>query len=320
MERRPLGRSGLSVAPLAFGGNVFGWTADESTSFRLLDTFVDAGFNLIDTADSYSAWAPGHSGGESEAILGRWLRSRGRRDDVVVATKVGMEMGSGAMGLGRSHIASSIAASLARLQTDHVDLYQSHVDDAGTPIEETLEAHAKLVAEGKVRAIGASNFSPERLTESLSVSRSHGWPRYECVQPKYNLVDRDVFEGPLERTCRAESLGVLPHSSLAKGFLSWKYRTPADFRSSARGPAVERLATERGRRVLAAVVAVAERLDFPPSTVAIAWVAGRPSVTAAIASATTVEQLTELMEGATLKLDATSRAELDAAGGPAVPG
>jgi aryl-alcohol dehydrogenase-like predicted oxidoreductase len=317
MQRRAIGKSGLSVAPLAFGGNVFGWTADEPTSFRLLDAFVEAGFNLIDTADTYSAWVAGHAGGESETIVGRWLHASGRRDEVVVATKVGMEMGSGAKGLRRDHIAASIDASLARLQTDHVDLYQSHSDDPGTPLEETLRAHAELVEAGTVRAIGESNFSPERLAASIEVSRSHGWPRYESVQPKYNLVDRDVFEGPLEAACVRESLGVLTHSSLAKGYLSGKYRTPASFQTSARGPAVERLATERGRRVVAAVEAVAGRLDVSPSTVAIAWVVGRPSVTAAIASATTVEQLQELMAGATLTLDAGSRAELDAAGGPA---
>jgi aryl-alcohol dehydrogenase-like predicted oxidoreductase len=312
MKRRTIGRSNLSVAPLAFGGNVVGWTVDEPAAFRLLDSFVDAGFNLIDTADTYSTWVEGHRGGESEAIIGRWLRDRGRRDEVVVATKVGMEVPAGA-GLGRAHIESSIAGSLSRLQTDHIDLYQSHTDDAGTPIEETLETYDRLVRSGRVRAIGASNFGTERLVRSLEVSRVHGWPRYECLQPRYNLLDRTTFEGPLEEACTSAGLGVITHSSLAKGYLSGKYRTEADFHRLPHGPAAARRFTDRGRRVVRAVEAVAQRLDVPTATVAIAWVVGRPSVTAAIASATTVEQLKQLMAGAELELDATSRKELDAA-------
>ncbi|MCI4324785.1 MAG: aldo/keto reductase [Thermoplasmata archaeon] len=319
MLLRKLGRSELSVAPLAFGGNVFGWTADEATSFRLLDAFVDGGFNLIDTADAYSSWVPGHHGGESETILGRWMRDRGRRDDVVVATKVGMEMPGKGQGLSRSHIEASLKDSLARLQTDHVDLYQSHVDDAATPIEETLSAYARLVADGSVRAIGSSNFSADRLTASLAASEAGVWPRYESAQPKYNLVDRDVFEGALEQTCASANVGVLTHSSLAKGFLSGKYRSDPDYAKSPRGAAVQRLLTDRSRRILAAVEAVAGRLDVAPASVAIAWVVGRPTVTAAIASATSVEQLKELMDGATLRLDAAARGELDAAGAPAAP-
>ncbi|MCI4332321.1 MAG: aldo/keto reductase [Thermoplasmata archaeon] len=319
MERRRIGRSGLSVAPLAFGGNVLGWTADEPTSFRLLDAFVEAGFNLIDTADSYSSWVEGHRGGESESILGRWLTARGRRDDVVLATKVGMEMPGVGQGLSGRHIEESIAASLVRLQTDHVDLYQSHVDDPGTPLEETLSTYARLVSNGSVRAIGASNFTAERLAASLAASEEHGWPRYESVQPKYNLLDREVFEGPLERMCESAGIGVLTHSSLAKGYLSGKYRTAADFTNSPRGAQVQRVLSDRRRRVLATVEEVAHRLEFPPASVAIAWITGRPTVTAAIASATSVSQLQELMDGATIRLDAASRKELDAAEVPSVP-
>lgn len=319
MERRRIGRSGLSVAPLAFGGNVLGWTADEAASFRLLDAFVDAGFNLIDTADAYSSWVEGHRGGESESILGRWLTDRGRRDEVILATKVGMEMPGVGQGLSGPHIEKSIAGSLARLQTDHVDLYQSHVDDPGTPLEETLSTYARLVSNGSVRAIGASNFPVDRLAASLAASAAHGWPRYESIQPKYNLLDRDVFEGPLERTCESAGIGVLTHSSLAKGYLSGKYRTAADFTNSPRGAQVQRLLSDQRRRVLATVEEIARRLDLPPASVAIAWVTGRPTVTAAIASATSVSQLQELMDGATLQLDAASRKELDTAEGPSVP-
>jgi aryl-alcohol dehydrogenase-like predicted oxidoreductase len=311
MNRRPIGRSGLSVAPLAFGGNVFGWTVDEPRAFRLLDAFVDAGFHLIDTADEYSTWVPGHQGGESETILGRWLRASGRREDVVIATKVGMEMPSGGKGLSREHIEQSIVGSLARLQTDYIDLYQSHEDDPETALEETLETYAGLLAEGKVRAIGASNFTAERLTEALEVSHAHGWPRYESLQPRYNLLDRADYEGELERVCRSAGLGVLTYSSLAAGFLSGKYRTKSDIRKSPRGPWLEERFTDRGRRVLAALDAVSERLGVAPSTVAIAWIVERPTVTAAIASATSREQLRELMAGATLQLDAASRKLLD---------
>ena len=319
MERRRIGRSGLSVAPLAFGGNVLGWSADEPTSFRLLDAFVEAGFNLIDTADSYSSWVEGHRGGESESILGRWLTARGRRDDVVLATKVGMEMPGVGQGLSGRHIEESIAASLVRLQTDHVDLYQSHVDDPGTPLEETLSTYARLASNGSVRAIGASNFAAERLAASLAASEEHGWPRYESVQPKYNLLDREVFEGPLERMCESAGIGVLTHSSLAKGYLSGKYRTAADFTNSPRGAQVQRVLSDQRRRVLATVEEDAHRLELPPASVAIAWVTGRPTVTAAIASATSVSQLQELMDGATIRLDAASRKELDAAEVPSVP-
>jgi len=311
VQRRALGRSGLSVAPLAFGGNVFGWTVDEPSAFRLLDRFVDAGFNLIDTADTYSTWVPGHHGGESESIIGHWLEARGRRDEVLIATKVGMEMSSGAKGLSGAHIEHSIADSLARLRTGHVDLYQSHADDPSVPIEEPLRTYARLLGAGKVRAIGASNFSADRLAAALRASSDLGLPRYECMQPRYNLLDRDGFEGDLEKCCTSAGLGVITYSSLASGFLSGKYRSKADLGKSPRGGRMESRLSGRGTQVLAALDSVSGRLGVPRSTVAIAWILHRPGVTAAIASATSVEQLDELIDGATLQLDATSRKQLD---------
>jgi aryl-alcohol dehydrogenase-like predicted oxidoreductase len=310
-DRRPLGKSGLSVAPLALGGNVFGWTADEATSFRVLDRFVDAGFNLIDTADTYSVWIPGHQGGESETIIGRWAESRGRRDEVVIATKVGMEMTPDAKGLSRGHIERSLRDSLTRLRTEYVDLYQSHADDPSVLIDEPLRVYAQLMAEGKVRAIGASNFTPERLSAALTASQQGGLPRYESMQPRYNLLDRESYEGALEKVCASAGLGVITYSSLASGFLSGKYRSTADLSKSPRGARMEPRLTGRGAQVMATLDRVAERLGVPHSTVAIAWLVGRPGVTAAIASATSVAQLDELIEGATMSLDAGSRKELD---------
>jgi aryl-alcohol dehydrogenase-like predicted oxidoreductase len=310
-HRRPLGKSGLAVAPLALGGNVFGWTVEEPTAFRVLDRFVDAGFNLIDTADTYSVWIPGHHGGESESIIGRWLESRGRREDVLIATKVGMEMAPDSKGLSRSHIEQSITGSLSRLRTSSVDLYQSHADDPSVPIDEPLRTCARLLSDGKIRAIGASNFSAERLSEALRASAEQGLPRYESMQPRYNLLDRDTYEGALEKCCESAGLGVITYSSLASGFLSGKYRSKSDLTKSPRGVRMESRLTGRGPQVLAALDSVAERLDVARSTVAIAWIVGRPSVTAAIASATSVEQLDELMEGARMQLDATSRSQLE---------
>jgi aryl-alcohol dehydrogenase-like predicted oxidoreductase len=311
IKRRPLGKSGLSVAPLAFGGNVFGWTVDEATAFRLLDRFVDAGFNLIDTADTYSAWVPGHHGGESETIIGHWLEARGRREDVLIATKVGMEMAPVSKGLSRAHIEQSFAGSVSRLRTDHIDLYQSHTDDPSVPIEEPLRTYAGLMESGKIRAIGASNFSVDRLSGALRASGEEGLPRYESMQPRYNLLDRDSYEGDLEKLCGSAGLGVITYSSLASGFLSGKYRSKTDLSKSPRGARMEARLTGRGPAVLAALDGVAERLGVARSTVAIAWVVGRPGVTAAIASATSEEQLDELMEGARMQLDAASRTELE---------
>jgi aryl-alcohol dehydrogenase-like predicted oxidoreductase len=311
IHRRPLGKSGLSIAPLAFGGNVFGWTVDEPTAFRLLDRFVDAGFNLIDTADTYSTWVSGHHGGESESIIGHWLESRGRREDVLIATKVGMEMAPDSKGLSREHIEQSVAGSLTRLRTDRIDLYQSHTDDLSVPIEEPLRTYARLLEARKIRAIGASNFSVERLAESLRASDQQALPRYESMQPRYNLLDRDMYEGALAKCCASAGLGVITYSSLASGFLSGKYRSKADLTKSPRGARMEARLTGKGLQVLAALDGVAERLGVARSTVAIAWTVQRPGVTAAIASATSEEQLDELIAGATMELDANSRRELE---------
>jgi aryl-alcohol dehydrogenase-like predicted oxidoreductase len=302
LNRRRLGRSELKVAPLAFGGNVFGWTADERTSFELLDAFVAAGFNLVDTADVYSGWVPGNAGGESETIIGRWLKRTGRREDVLIATKVGMEM-RGRKGLAKSHILQSADDSLRRLQTDYIDLYQSHSDDPDTPIEETLEAYAELIRQGKVRVIGASNYSAERLGESLFASERDGLPRYESLQPLYNLYDREAFEAGLEPACLENQVGVISYYSLASGFLSGKYRSEADLGKSARGGGVKKYLDARGVRILSALDEVSARLHSTPARVALAWLIARPSVTAPIASATSLEQLNDLIEATKLELD-----------------
>jgi aryl-alcohol dehydrogenase-like predicted oxidoreductase len=292
---------------------VFGWTVDEPTAFRLLDRFVDAGFNLIDTADVYSTWVPGHHGGESETIIGRWLEARRRRDEVLIATKVGSEMTPVSKGLSREHIEHSFAGSVSRLRTDHIDLYQSHTDDPSLPVEEPLRAYAGLMESGKIRAIGASNFSVDRLSAALRASGEQGLPRYESMQPRYNLLDRDGYEGDLEKLCRSAGLGVITYASLASGFLSGKYRSKSDLSKSPRGARMESRLTGRGPAVLAALDAVAERLDVARSTVAIAWVVAQPGVTSAIASATSEQQLDELMEGAKMQLNAVSRTELESA-------
>ena len=314
---RPLGRSGLSIAPLVFGGNVFGWTADERRSFELLDAFVDAGFNLVDTADVYSRWVPGHSGGESETIIGRWLKASGKRDRVLIATKVGMDMGGDRKGLSRRWIRQSVEDSLRRLQTDRIDLYQSHLDDAGTPLEETLSTYAELIAGGKVRAIGASNYTAARLAEALEVSRKLGLPRYESLQPHYNLVERADYEAELEPLCRAQEVGVINYYALASGFLSGKYRSQADLAQSPRGAGVAKYLDERGLRVLAALDAVAASLHATVAQVALAWQIARPGLTAPIASATSTAQLTELIGAARLELDRESIAAIDRASAPA---
>lgn len=310
---RTLGRSMLKVAPWALGGNVFGWTVDQPTGFRILDAFVDAGFNLIDTADTYSLWIDGHQGGESESVIGAWLRQSGRREEVLLATKVGMDMGVGGKGLSEDHIHKSIGGSLRRLQTDYVDLYQAHEDDSSTPLDETLGAFGDLIEEGKVRAIGASNYDADRLEEALLLSQDRGLPRYESLQPKYNLLDREVFETSLEPVCQVQELGVLPYSSLASGFLTGKYRSPEDSGKSPRGGGAVKRLDERGRRVLAALDAVATRLDVRPATVALAWLIARPTVTAPIASVTSLDQLRDLVSAASLTLDAAAVSELDRA-------
>jgi aryl-alcohol dehydrogenase-like predicted oxidoreductase len=314
MNKRQLGRSELHVAPLAFGGNVFGWSVDEATSFALLDVFVGAGFDLVDTADTYSRWAPGHSGGESETVIGRWLKKSGKRNAVTIATKVGMDMGNGNKGLSRQHIARSIDASLKRLQTDHVDLYQSHTDDTETSFEETLEAYARLIEAGKVRVIGASNHTAERLAAALDVSERDGLPRYESLQPNYNLVARGLFEKDLEPLCVERGLGVINYFGLASGFLSGKYRSEEDLgKSTARGNAVKKYLNPQGLAVLAALDDVAKRYATAPASVAIAWLIARPSITAPIASATSVAQLNDLLAATTLQLDREAIEILDAA-------
>jgi aryl-alcohol dehydrogenase-like predicted oxidoreductase len=311
MITRELGRTGLRVAPLAFGGNVFGWTADETTSFKLLDAFVDAGFNLVDTADVYSAWVPGHAGGESETMIGRWLKASGKRDRIVLATKVGMKLGEGRSGLSRRWIRQAVEDSLRRLQTDHIDLYQAHQDDAGTPLEETLSAFAELIREGKIRAIGASNHTAARLTEALQTSQRLGLPRYETLQPHYNLVERALYEAELEPLCRAEGLGVINYFGLARGFLTGKYRSEADLAKSVRGAGVKGYLNERGLRILVALDAAAARLDATPAQVALAWQIARSGITAPIVSATSVVQWQEVAASARLALDAATVAELD---------
>lgn len=302
MEKRLLGNSGIEVSPLAFGGNVFGWTIDQPTSFKLLDEFVDAGFNLIDTADSYSRWAPGHKGGESETIIGNWLKQRSDRDKIIIATKVGSDMGEG-KNLKRDYIFRSVEGSLKRLQTDYIDLYQSHFDDENTPVEETMEAFAELVQQGKVRAIGASNLSIERLRASNDHSKAKGLPRYETLQPHYNLYDREKFEKEYQGYCLENNISVLPYFSLASGFLTGKYRSEKDFSKSIRGSSLDKYMNERGFKILHALDEVSQGHNTKPATVAIAWLLAQPAITAPIASATNTDQLNELINAANLKLD-----------------
>ena len=311
MEMQELGKSGLKVAPWAFGGNVFGWTVDQATGFRLLDAFVDAGFNLIDTADVYSRWIPGHVGGESETMIGDWLAlGGGRRQKVIVATKLGMDMPDG-KGLSRAYMMKAVDVSLKRLKTDVIDLYQSHSDDADTPLEETLSAYAELIKAGKVRAIGASNYKAPRLAEALKLAKDKGLPRYETLQPWYNLYDRDQFEGELQDLARAEGLGVIPYFGLASGFLTGKYRTEADLQGSPRAYRAKDLLDARGLRILAALDSVGARIGATPAQISLAWLRAKGCVP--IASATKPEQLQELAKAAAVSLDAAAVAELDKA-------
>ena len=259
MKKREIGKSGIEIAPLMLGGNVFGWTADEATSFKILDAFVDAKLDFIDTADSYSTWVSGHQGGESETILGNWFKRSGKRDKIVIATKVGSEIPGQGKGLSKAWIMRQAEASLRRLQTDHIDLYQSHRDDPNTPVEETLEAYAQLVQQGKVRVIGCSNFTAERTNESLAASAKHGWPRYESLQPHYNLYERATYETTLEPLAVQKNLSVVPYYSLASGFLTGKYRSQDDLSKSPRGQAVKKYLNDRGFRILQALDQVAER-------------------------------------------------------------
>jgi aryl-alcohol dehydrogenase-like predicted oxidoreductase len=311
--RRKLGNSGLEVSPLCFGGNVFGWTADERVSFKLLDAFVASGLNFIDTADVYSTWVPGHHGGESEAVIGKWLKQTGKREDVVIATKVGMEMSPGQKGLSKKYIHQAVEQSLKRLQTDYIDLYQSHTDDGQTPLEETLSAFAELIQQGKVRAIGASNYSAQRLAEALQVSREKSLPRYESLQPLYNLYDRAPYEAELEDVCVREGLGVITYFSLAAGFLSGKYRSEADLAGRERSKTVKKYLDGRGFKILGALDRVAKDYGVTPAEIALAWLMARPSVTAPIASATNLEQLDSLIKATELQLTADAVRVLDEA-------
>lgn len=317
MQLRPLGRSGLDVSTLCLGTNVFGWTADETTSHALLDRFVAAGGNFIDTANVYSTWGPGHAGGESEGVIGRWLKKSGQRGRVVIATKVGLDMPGLGKGLKRSQIERGVDDSLRRLQVERIDLLYAHSDDAGTPLEETLAAFDVLVRAGKVRAIGASNYSAERLEAALAVSKREGLARFDALQPLYNLVDREAFETSLASACQRNRVGVAGYYALASGFLSGKYRRPEDAEGHARGKRVQSYFTPRGERILGALQRAAERSGTTPATVAIAWVIAQPALTSAIASATSIEQLDDLIAATRLKLDDKALRELTAASAPA---
>jgi len=304
MEKRQLGTTDLHVYPVAFGGNVFGWTIDEKKSFEILDAFTGVGFNFIDTADVYSRWKPGNEGGESETIIGNWLKKNKNRNEVIIATKVGSDMGKGKKGLAKKYILQAAEDSLKRLQTDHIDLYQTHFDDESTPIEETLEAYAQLIKDGKVRHIGASNLSPERLKESLEIAAANGLPLYQTFQPEYNLYEREKFENGLEPLCLGNNLGVLNYYSLASGFLTGKYRSKDDLAQSARGGGVEKYLDDRGFKILAVLDEVSKTLNSNPATVALAWLIHRPSVTAPIVSATSIDQLQSIIQAPDLAITA----------------
>jgi aryl-alcohol dehydrogenase-like predicted oxidoreductase len=312
MQTLELGRSGLRVAPFALGTNVFGWTVDEKRAFELLDAYVAAGFNLIDTADVYSRWIEGHTGGESETIIGKWIAQGGRREDIVIATKFGMEMGPGKEGLSRKYMLEAVERSLERLNTDYIDLYQAHRDDESTPLEETLAAFGELIEAGKVRAIGASNYKADRLALALEVSTRNALPRFETLQPWYNLYDRGMFEGPLADLCAQEHLSVIPYFGLASGFLTGKYRTEADLEGSARAYRVKSMMDERGFRILSALDEVAAEHGAKPAQIALAWLRAH-GIAAPIASATSLEQLAELLAFVDIELDADQLARLDKA-------
>jgi aryl-alcohol dehydrogenase-like predicted oxidoreductase len=304
MEKRKLGNSGLEVAPLALGTNVFGWTIDEPSSFAILDHFVEAGFNLIDTADVYSSWKPGNKGGESETIIGKWIRKSGKRDRIVLATKVGGSMNQGKVSLAKKYITKAVEDSLRRLQTDHIDLYQSHWDDLDIPVEEPLDTYAQLIKAGKVRAIGASNFSMERLQQAIDYSEQNGIPRYETLQPEYNLYNRAGFEKDLAPFCIEKGIGVINYFPLASGFLSGKYRSKEDASKSERGNGiVNRYLNERGFRILNALDKAAEKYATDPATITIAWTMAQPFITAPIASATSIQQLQSLIKATEISLD-----------------
>ena len=310
MKTRRLGQSEIEIPPVVFGGNVFGWTVDERASFRLLDELVDVGLNAIDTADVYSIWVPDHTGGESETILGKWMRARNNRDRVTIATKVGMAMGEN-KGLSADWIARAVDDSLRRLQTDRIDLYQAHIDDTDVPLEETLGTFSRLIEAGKVRAIGCSNYTAERLQAALDISRQHNLPRYESVQPQYNLIHRNEFEGDLAALCAREKIGAISFFGLAAGFLSGKYRTAADLEKSSRSNRVSGMMTERNLSILDVLLDVARAEQTTPSSVAIAWLISRPHLTAPIVSATGSAQLQEIVGAVSLELSPESLRALE---------
>src|SRR5579875_132766 len=302
MQTRPLGSSGLKIVPLVLGGNVFGWTIDEPQSFNILDAFVDRGFNCIDTADVYSSWVPGHTGGESETIIGKWFAKSGKRDKVILATKVGMEMPNTGKGLRKDYILREVEQSLKRLQTDVIDLYQSHKDDESTPIDETLEAYAQLIKDGKVRAIGASNYKGARLAQAMEAAKQHNLPAYSTLQPDYNLVDRQDYETDLAPVAAKYSLGVIPYFSLASGFLTGKYQSLEDTKGKNRGSRVEKYFNDRGKKILAALKKVSDETGAQQASIALAWSMAQPTITAPIASATSTKQLEALFAAVDLEL------------------
>lgn len=312
-EQRALGDSGISTIPLMLGGNVFGWTIDRAASFAVLDRFVDGGGTLIDTADSYSHWAPGNQGGESETIIGEWLRARGRRDDIAIATKVGMLPIDGRKGLAPAHIERAVEASLGRLQTDYIDLYFAHRDDPDVPQEDVLETFDRLIKAGKVRAIGASNFSPDRMAGALAASEAGGWARYTVIEPHYSLLERDDYEGAVQDQCLAEGLAVVPYWGLANGYLTGKYRSAADLSQSTRGGRTADYLNGKGPAMLAVMDAIAAETGASLAAIALAWLAGRPGIVAPIASATSPAQLDDLLASTRLTLSADQRSRLDAA-------
>ena len=302
MEKRELGKSGIKVNPITFGGNVFGWTIDEQQSFEILDKYVDSGLDFIDTADVYSKWAPGNKGGESETIIGNWLQKSGKRDKVIIATKVGMEMAPDKQGLSKAYITKAVEDSLKRLKTDHIDLYQSHKDDKNTPLEETLSTYTDLIKQGKIRAIGASNYEATRFKEALEVSKKNNLAAYQTLQPEYNLYDREGYEKELEPVCIENGIGVITYYSLASGFLTGKYRSESDLSKSQRGQGIKKYLNERGFRILKALDEVAAAYNSTPASVALAWVIARPGITAPIASATSTKQLDAIIAATKLNL------------------
>lgn len=313
MELRKLGNSGLEVTKLCLGGNVFGWTIDEKSSFQVLDAYADAGGNFIDTADMYSVWVPGHSGGESETIIGKWMKNKKNRDKMVITTKVGMDLGKGKKGLSKNYIISAVESSLKRLQTDTIDLYLSHKDDEETPLEETLETYGQLIKHGKVRVVGASNYSANRLSKSIDVSHKTTAPAYQVLQPLYNLYDRSEYEKDLKAVCEKWSLGVTPYYALASGFLTGKYRTEKDFSLSPRGSRMQKYLNNKGMKIIESLNQVAKAQKTKPATVALAWLMQQPTITSPIASATSIDQLKDLIAATELKLTQESLQELEMA-------